>query len=634
MELNDYQKTAVLDEHNACLVRANVGSGKTTVLIEKIRYLHQQKKIPLENMIVLTFTNKAAGEIKNRLKIQNIEENPSSLFYGTFHGIALKLLQEVLPLEELGYTKDFQVCLPEEELELANQLIHQHTLRIKYKNRLRKRLDHKYRSATSRQPGYQDDFPKLVTLLTEEKRKQNKMSYEDLLQCATKLLKDHPQQLLQLKWIIIDEVQDCDELQFELIRQLKRPEVGLFAVGDPNQVIYSWRGSMFNIFYKFRELYHAEGEKISVKNHYDPFQEAEYLAEKILALHERGVPLEEVAVFYRLQSQSEILSKVLEKHQIPYEISQKKIIQDIPVLAWFLHILRFLSNHEDLTSGTYVLCDKTFGEGWTSKKARTEILNFTQGSVFLSKSLLFQAMWEYRDTGSGYINLWEQLSLEKYLRPSSSDYKENRRQILSLLKKMESYHSIRDFLNDLVLNGMEPEKDAVSGESVKLMTLHASKGLEFDYVFIIGVNDGLIPLNSRDASTEEEERRLFYVGMTRARKFLELSFYINPGTARVFPGPGRYLSSLPEKYLAHPADATRDTKEAARHLQDLKKMILEEKLRKLETPKQLVEHPKYGRGSIISETEDTIVIQFDDYGEKEMLKAFSQLKKIPNNIPV
>ena len=102
MELNDYQKTAVLDEHNACLVRANVGSGKTTVLIEKIRYLHQQKKIPLENMIVLTFTNKAAGEIKNRLKIQNIEENPSSLFYGTFHGIALKLLQEVLPLEELG----------------------------------------------------------------------------------------------------------------------------------------------------------------------------------------------------------------------------------------------------------------------------------------------------------------------------------------------------------------------------------------------------------------------------------------------------------------------------------------------------------------------------------------------------
>ena len=150
--------------------------------------------------------------------------------------------------------------------------------------------------------------------------------------------------------------------------------------------------------------------------------------------------------------------------------------------------------------------------------------------------------------------------------------------------------------------------------------------------------------------------------MTRARKFLELSFYINPGTARVFPGPGRYLSSLPEKYLAHPADATRDTKEVARHLQDLKKMILEEKLRKLETPKEYArsqeqetslspdekdsiagKHPTRNTkttcrtsqirpaGPLSPKPKNTIVIQFDDYGEKEMLKAFSQLKKIPNN---
>lgn len=676
MKLNKYQEAAVLDEHNACLVRANVGSGKTTVLIEKIKYLHEQKKIPLEDMIVLTFTNKAADEIRERLKIQNIEDGFQSLLYGTFHGTALKLLQEILPVEELGYTKDFQVCLPEEELELAESLIRQHTLKIKYKNRLRKRLDQKNRSATTRQPNYQDDFPELVTLLTEEKRKLNKMSYEDLLKNATELLKNHPPLLPKLKWIIIDEVQDCDELQFEMIRQLKKPEVNLFAVGDPNQVIYSWRGSMFNIFYRFRELYQAEelslpvnyrssqtilavsrrfqesgdsltgvqeeGEKISVKNHYDPFQEAEYLAEKIRLLHEKDVPFEQIAVFYRLQNQSEILAKVLEKHQIPYEISQKKTLQDIPVLAWFLHVLRFLSNHDDLTSGTAILCDKNFGEGWTSRKAQTEIQAFMQGSVFLSRSPLFQAMWDYQDKGADYINLWDQLSLEKYLRPSSSDYEENKRQILSLLNKMEKYNSIRDFLNALVLNGMEPEKDTTLKESVKLMTLHASKGLEFDYVFITGVNDGLIPLNSRDAATEEEERRLFYVGMTRARKFLELSFYTNPGAPRIFPGPGRYLSCLPEEYLSHPKGAPRDAKEAAAHLQNLKKMVLEEKLRKspfsseeeptppLTKSQALVEHPKYGRGTVISETEDMIRIQFEDYGEKELMKAFSQLKKVEN----
>ena len=182
-----------------------------------------------------------------------------------------------------------------------------------------------------------------------------------------------------------------------------------------------------------------------------------------------------------------------------------------------------------------------------------------------------------------------------------------------------------------------------SWSSVKLMTLHASKGLEFDYVFIIGINDGLIPLNSKDEAAEEEERRLFYVGMTRAKKFLELSFYTSPNGTRVFPGPGRYLSYLPEKYLTGPVHQKRNPKEAAEHLQDLKKMVLEEKIRKAEAtenttkvqeePKKnptatekKVEHPKYGMGVVVSENEDIIRVQFEDYGEKELLKAFSQLK--------
>ena len=171
-----------------------------------------------------------------------------------------------------------------------------------------------------------------------------------------------------------------------------------------------------------------------------------------------------------------------------------------------------------------------------------------------------------------------------------------------------------------------------------------SKGLEFDHVFIIRVNDGLIPLNSRDEAAEEEERRLFYVGMTRARKFLELSFYTNPNALRVFPGPGRYLSYLPEKYLTGPVRQRRNAQEAAEHLQDLKKMVLEEKAKKEEyleeyikeqnerkeeqTAEKMVEHPKYGRGKVISETEDMIKVQFDDYGEKKLMKAFSQLKTV------
>lgn len=677
MELNKYQESAVLDESNTCLVRANVGSGKTTVLIEKIKYLYEQKKIPLEDMIVLTFTNKAADEIRERLKISDMDQKAQDCLYGTFHGIALKLLQDVLPVQELGYTREFQVCLPEEELERAIRLIKEHSLKIKYKNRLRKRLDQKNRTGGSSRNNYQDDFLQLVDLLAEEKRKQNKMSYEDLLINAARLLECHKELLPNIKWIIIDEVQDCDELQFEFIRQLKKPEVNLFAVGDPNQVIYSWRGSVFNIFYRFRELYQArelslpvnyrssgtilavsrrfqetgdtlegvqdEGEKISVKNHYDSFQEAEYLAEKIQKLHEEQVPYEQIAVFYRLQDQSEILEKVFAKHEIPYEVSQKKTIQDIPVLAWFLQILRFLSNHEDIGSVVSVLTNRNFGEGWTEKKARAEIESVITGDTFLSKSLLFQKMWEYQDQGKDYENLWEVLCLERYLRPASADYAENRTYILRLLARMKDYKNIRDFLNEFVLNGMDLETSEESKSSVKLMTLHASKGLEFDYVFIIGINDGLIPLNSKDEAAEEEERRLFYVGMTRAKKFLELSFYTSPNGIRVFPGPGRYLSYLPEKYLTDPVHQKRNTKEAAEHLQDLKKMVLEEKIRKAEATENTtkvqeepeknptatekkVEHPKYGMGVVVSENEDIVRVQFEDYGEKELLKAFSQLK--------
>ena len=519
MELNEYQKAAVLDESPVCLVRANVGSGKTTVLIEKIRYFHEKKGVPLERMTILTFTNKAADEIGQRL-----QESGNNI--GTFHSVAFHLLQEELPLEELGYANEFEVCLPEEELQLAEQLIAEQKLKIKYKNRLQKRLEEFY--AKGKTKNYKDDFLKLAELLTKEKKRQNKMSYEDLLKNTVLLLKRHPE-FKRPAWIIIDEIQDCDERQLEMIQELKGPETRIFAVGDPNQVIYSWRGSVFNIFYRLKALYQAkelslpvnyrssgtilkaaarfqetgmalegtreQGEKITIRNHYDPFQEALYLADKIKGMHAKGVPYEEIAIFYRLQSQSETLK---------------------------------------------------------------------------------------------------------------------------------------------------------------------TKGLEFSHVFIIGVNNGLIPLNPKKEAEEEEERRLFYVGLTRAKESLELSYYTSSGP-RVLPGPGRYLSYFPESLVNRTsALEMRDRKEAAEHLQNLKRMILEERENTFSSEPELAEaqkaegeeiykeadltgenlrtetsfasrrvsHLKYGQGSVVSEDENTITVNFDDYGEKELLKAFSMLEEL------
>ena len=167
-KLNPYQKEAVLDESPACLVNANVGSGKTTVLTAKVRYLCEQKGVAPKDLMVLTFTNKAANEIRERL--ENLTGKEEDLWFGTFHSVALRMLQTILPVEELGYTKEFQVCIPEEEMQMAQQLITEQNLQIKYKNRLKKAAGSKPSEKWKKTERLRDDFERLCTLLEEAKK--------------------------------------------------------------------------------------------------------------------------------------------------------------------------------------------------------------------------------------------------------------------------------------------------------------------------------------------------------------------------------------------------------------------------------------------------------------------------------
>lgn len=750
MQLNRYQQEAVLDDSMACLVNANVGSGKTTVLIEKIRYLHEEKQVPFSDMCVLTFTNKAAGEIRERLNAQfHTEEQEQMALFGTFHGVALRMLQEYLPVEELGYHTGFQVMTPEEELEMALQLTGEHGLKIKYKNRMKKRLDQEGR-ADGRRVRYQDDWEQLMELLEAEKRKQNKMTYRELLQNATQLLQSHPEKIA-LKWIIIDEVQDCDQLQMAFLEQLKRTETHLFAVGDPNQVIYSWRGSVFQIFPLLRMKYQArelslpvnyrstgtileaakrflqngaslegcreEGQKIVIKNHYDAFQEADYLAGRIRELHQQGVSYGEIGIFYRLQSQSEILEKTLHRYEIPCQVSVKKNMQDIPVLHWFFYVLKAICYPEDEASLMQALCDKQYGEGWTQKKAakaiekaRTETNDARRSKKTMT---LFERIWQLqevrksgnqeRDTeethGSLAVNwresLLAHLHLEEYILPTSASYQEDMAYVNQLLDDLEKRDvqklGLGECLNQLALGGMQLEKtEDEQPDTVKLMTLHASKGLEFTYVFLIGVNYGLIPLPSGGMESEEEERRLFFVGMTRAKEYLELSYYTSPDGPRVMAGPSRFLRFLPERLVEAPEDfreERRDRESAQAHLQDIKKQMeqarrcavpetgaqvwqerddqhslvqeiskqnvlqesrkheaapektgmaeadkieAEQQFRENETSateqRQRVRHARYGIGEITEENEMQIIVEFADYGKKEFIRQFAPLE--------
>lgn len=672
--LNEYQKEAVLDESDACIVNANVGSGKTTVLISKIIYLHYAKKISYKDMIVLTFTNKAANEIKERLTdLDSSIEMEELETFGTFHSVALHLLRTTLTVEKTGYTKNFLVIEPKEELDIAVEIIQSEKLQIKYKNRLKKRMEQAMSIETEEQKvsKYNDDIFKLVQLLKEEKIRQNKMCFSDLLQNANALLADSN---IELKWIIIDEVQDSDKLQLDFIDKLKRANTRLFAVGDPNQVIYSWRGSTLNVFSELKHKYNTKelslpinyrssssileaakcflqdgstltgvrepGNKIVVKNQYNPFNEACYLADKIIEIHNSGVPYNEIAVFYRLQNQCRVFEDVFSKNHIPYEVSMKKTIGDIPVLNWVIKLFRFSLNNNDMPSGIYVLSNKDYGERIT-EKAAGKILKGQQAD----KSELYKRMQDFVSKCSEVTKpqqLYDYFEFDIYIRPTSSTYKEDKESICTLLdiimkqaqeKQISFFKGLQDFINSYALYGVNIlQKDIKSDtDSVKLMTLHASKGLEFSYVFITGVNYGLIPLQTRETEEEEEEQRLFFVGITRAKDYLELSYYTNPDYFRASPGESRYIRMIPSHLIQN--DAVQNT---AVNLQELKKQIQEEKLEKkkeevpVESVNQIcskqVKHKKYGIGKVLREDKMMIEVEFKDYGVKEFIKAFGDLE--------
>lgn len=707
--LNSYQMEAVTDENDACIVNANVGSGKTTVLIAKILYLHYEKKIPLEKMVVLTFTNKAAGEIIERLKKKEpglTEEQVQ--FFGTFHSVAMRMLKNTLLQAKAEnreidhivensstapeeWTSEFEIIDPDEEQELALRLIAEYGLKVKYKNRLKKRLEQEYPNykagkVTSR---YKDELFQLYPLLQKEKKKENKMSFSDLLEEGTRLLKMGKTSWPE--WIIVDEVQDSDRSQLEFLEALKGPETKIFAVGDPNQVIYSFRGTTQNMFFLLKNRFQAKelslpvnyrsnasileaanrflqfggkiqgsnecGEKIQIRNHYDPFQEAMYLADKIRTLHQEGKEYRDIAVFYRLQKQAEILEKMFAEQNIPYEVSVKKSWKDIPVLNWLMYVLRFATHPDDIQAGMQVLMDKRFGDKCTKKKAEDIIKNHkTEKSDIYKNMMLF---YTEKEVLSGE-DIFDSLGLKEALHPTSADYQQDAEQVLNFLnqicaysreKKLNMSDGIREFLNRVALGTIESPEDTQdsdekeeAGGRVKLMTLHASKGLEFDTVFIIGVNPGLLPIRCSNFDQEEEERRLFFVGITRARNHLELSYYTNPGEPGVLGSYSNYLKMIPEGLLewkelrsdeekrTNLKELTRQAKEEIRKAEVQKAENIQEEKTESEKTENVQEqkaiHPKYGTGIVTSEDDMMVEVEFPNYGKKQFIKAFQEVEMI------
>ena len=668
-KLNKYQKEAVTDESLTTLVNANVGSGKTTVLIAKVLYQHFNKGVAFKDMVVLTFTNKAAGEIKKRIIEANVNiKDEDMLYFGTFHSVALKMLKTLLPVDTLGYTSDFTVMDPEEFLEMAMELILEKNFNIKYKNKLIKRFERLKIAETSyARMKYKDDIEALWEALCIEKRKQNKMDFQDLILNAINLLETVA---FSPKWIIVDEFQDCDETQLKFIKAIKNEETRIFAVGDPNQIIYTWRGSRINIFTEFKKEYNAieltlpvnyrssanilelakcfivgqaalqstreVGKLVSILNHYDPFNEANYLAEKITELHKSGVNFKDIAVFYRMQKQSQVIEEVFNKGKIPFEVSVRKTLTDIPVLRWFVALLKASTNEKDTGNLVTVLKDKTFGEGLTRLKINKIVCDKSEESSSLCNKIRGFERWSINVACTH--NIYDYFDLDSYLSPTSSTYGENKEYVHTLINRILQYGSykgyditegIKGFINSSALYGVDILKEDIhiSEDSVKLMTLHACKGLEFKYVFIIGTNNGLIPLHSRSSEEDEEEKRLFFVGITRAIDNLEISYYTSTGNSRVMSGKSSFLYMLP-KHLIKSGDynEVKSDLRAFRHEiknnmgKSIKSELIDNQI------KIKVRHGRYGLGTVESEDNDTIRVLFENYGMKEFTRGFNPLE--------
>ena len=459
------------------------------------------------------------------------------------------------------------------------------------------------------------------------------------------------------------------------------------------------------------------GQKIVVKNYYDAFQEAEYLAERIKEIHEKEkIAYSQIAVFYRLQKQAEMFAKVFERRGIPFELSVRKTLKDVPVLDWFIKVLRFSVNQKDEQTGIAVLLNSEYGMSYgtldkkkmTKKKAAEIIREKKKGiSPLYDKMVDFsgwivenfsedrsecekvEAQESEKESGRKRSeSIFAYFNLQKALHPSTEMYEENRKKVIFFLKMLCGYcgkemqrKEMLEFLNSSALYGMKmdageqettSEEETGKTDAVKLMTLHASKGLEFDTVFLTGVNQGLIPLNCKSYEQEEEERRLFFVGITRAKNHLELSWYTNPGEPGVAGIPGRYLKMIPEHLLAREDQEGKQEqeKENWRNLQEMRRKVcwemqkkeafsrfeeegkqetltgkeadrniesvpvkMEEQNAVEEAQEESAEkkicharHPKYGTGILIGEDELTVEVEFEGYGKKKFLKAFGEVE--------
>ncbi len=614
MKLNRGQDEAIKHGNGPCMVLAPPGSGKTLIVTERTRYLIEESGVRPDQILVITFTRYAAREMKERFERLTAGKNYPVTF-GTFHSIFYGILKcaygigannlmsekesSVLLQEVLDQTNIESTPEVEDEEELVRELLREVGM---VKNGLCHLKDFHSKYLT------QDEFAEVFRSYEHQKKELKKFDFDDMLVQCYALFRKKPEILQgwqkRFQYILIDEFQDINRVQYEVIRMLAAPRYNLFVVGDDDQSIYGFRGAKPELmlymkqefpslrtisltvnyrstefitgaaarvilhndtrFYKRVQSFRGRGQNVHVQEVLDEQEEAQYVTEEIQKKLDQGIKPGEIVVLFRAAVQARMISEILSEHRIPFEMRdyvtnfyRHFIVKDMMAYlqlaagkrdrSLFLTIcnrpLRYLArnsmenrqvNFEDLRK---FYCDKDWMQ---------DIIDQFDVDVRMMKNMAPYAAIQYIRKKIGYDDF-----LKEYAEKNQISWKQLMDVMAELEERSKNFKSYDEWEIHIAKYTQELEEQQAKARKIKgerenkvqLMTIHSAKGLEFEDVFVIHANEGEIPHQKAEKKDEiEEERRLFYVALTRAKNNLCISYITQKNGNSI--KPSRFVEEL------------------------------------------------------------------------------------------
>lgn len=689
--LNDRQREAVLYGDGPLLILAGAGSGKTSVLTKRVAYLIKERNVSPKNIVAITFTNKAAKEMKERI-IKEVGKEGYDIQISTFHSFGLRIIRE--NYEKLGYEKNFTIIDSDDSLTVVKKILKEMGIDStrfnpkfiknqisscknemvtpeKYKNLVNDELsDITYKVYKK----YQD------TLL-----RNNSLDFDDLLIKPIELFNKYKEVLENyqelFKYVFIDEYQDTNEAQYILSKMISAKYKNICVVGDDAQSIYSWRGANFKNILNFEKDYknakvilleqnyrstktilnaansviknninkkdknlwtdNSIGEKIKYVRTNDEKDEASYVTREIRNLVNNGVSLDDIAVLYRTNAQSRTIEEGFLNSNIPYKIVGAFAFYSRKEIKDLLAYLKLIYNTKDDVSLMRIINypKRKIGAKTIENLSMDAVLNGTSMFDVISsgKELEFKKLILEMKEKSEVLSLTETIDMVLDKSGIKSELEsehtleadirlENLNEFKSITKTFEEESgiaSLEDFLNEVSLVSDVNDQKNDNSPKVTLMTIHAVKGLEYKYVFVIGMEENIFPhINScEEDGGIEEERRLCYVAITRAKEKL----YLVNALRRMLYGktsvnmPSRFINEIDKDLIDAPekkmVNMKFNKKEAFNDDNGLK------------TGDNVI-HDIYGPGVVVNVDKSIATIAFKGQGIKKLMKNHKSIKKV------